>query len=215
MLTLIIGNKNYSSWSLRAWLGLKFSGLDFEEVLIPLDTDSFADDIAEYSDAARVPVLLVNGQSVWDSLAILETIAELAPDVRLWPENSAERARARAISAEMHSGFEALRMTMPMNMHRKLDAFSPAPDAQQDIDRICDIWRDCLDTSGGPWLFDEPTIADAMYAPVASRFRTYAIPMDDACSAYVNTVFAHPAMQSWNAAADTETWIHPDVEAVT
>ncbi len=203
---LIIGNKNYSTWSLRAWLLLSEAGIEFEEERLALDTEGFADKIAQFSPASNVPVLILNGATVWDTMAIAETAAEHWPDRNLWPSNPAARAHARSISAEMHSGFSILREAMPMNcraMGRKVSL----PDALgADIDRVFEIWSDCRRRyqSGGDWLFGEFSVADAMYAPVVLRFRTYGINLPQSAAAYPDRLLQSTALQDWLAAAESE-----------
>ena len=203
---LIIGNKNYSTWSLRAWLLLSEAGIEFEEERLALDTEGFADKIAQFSPASNVPVLILNGATVWDTMAIAETAAEHWPDRNLWPSNPAARAHARSISAEMHSGFSILREAMPMNcraMGRKVSL----PDAlAADIDRVFEIWSDCHRRyqSGGDWLFGEFSVADAMYAPVVLRFRTYGINLPQSAAAYPDRLLQSIALQDWLAAAESE-----------
>lgn len=204
---LIIGNKNYSSWSLRAWLVLAETGIAFDEQRIPMDTPTFKEDIRRLTPAARVPVLILDGQSIWDSLAIAETVAERWPDKGLWPDDPAARAHARSISAEMHSGFFTLRESMPMNC-RAMGRKVPLPDALiADIDRVFDIWSDCHKrySGDGGWLFGRFSIADAMFAPVVLRLRTYGINLPDAARAYPTRLLESDAVQHWLAAAESET----------
>ncbi len=205
-LKLVIGNKNYSSWSLRAWLLLSEAGIAFEEIRIPLDTPEFGDAIRRYSPAGCVPVLLIDERPVWDSLAIAETVAERWPQAQLWPEDPDARAHARAISAEMHAGFAALREAMPMNC-RAMGRRVPLPDAvTRDIDRIFEIWSDCRRRYGddGGWLFNRFSIADAMYAPVVLRFRTYGINLPDAACHYPARLLRSESLQNWLAACESE-----------
>jgi len=205
-LVLVIGNRNYSSWSLRAWLALRHAGAAFEEVRIPLDTPTTREEILEHSPAGKVPVLHDGGLTVWESLAICEYLAERFPEAKLWPEGREARAIARAVSAEMHAGFARLRNAMPMNCRAPLAGKGRAPGVDADIARITAIWRDCRTRfgAGGPFLFGAFTNADAMYAPVVSRFVTYAVALDETCQAYVAAVSALPAMKSWVAAARVE-----------
>jgi glutathione S-transferase len=203
-LTLIIGNKNYSSWSLRAWLLLREAGIEFEEERIALDEPGTADAIAKYTPAGRVPVLRFDDMAVWDSLAIAETVAERFPEKQLWPADDAARAHARSISAEMHSGFTALRQQMPMNCRAMGRQVSLPDDLTADIDRVIAIWSDCERRYGGGWLFGQFSIADAMYAPVVLRFRTYGIKLPDSARVFADRVLESDAMQSWLAAAETE-----------
>ncbi len=203
---LIIGNKNYSSWSLRAWLLLKESGIEFDEHRIVLDTDTSAKEIAAFSSAGRVPILQLGDLVVWDSLAIAETVAERWPEKQLWPADPDERALARSISAEMHSGFFHLRECMPMNcraMGRKVHLPDELGD---DIVRVIEIWADCHRHFGdrGGWLFGDFSIADAMYAPVVLRVRTYGINLPESAGFYPHRLLESAAMQEWLAAAECE-----------
>jgi glutathione S-transferase len=201
---LIIGNKNYSSWSLRAWFLLSEAGIEFEEERILLDKDDTAERIAEFSPAGLLPVLLLDDSTVWDTLAIAETAAERWPEKQLWPSDARLRAHARSVSAEMHSGFDALRAQMPMNC-RAMGRKVPLPEAlTDDIDRVIDIWSQCRKQYGGEWLFGDFSIADAMYAPVVLRFRTYGINLPDAAAGYARRVLESASMQEWLAAAETE-----------
>jgi glutathione S-transferase len=205
-LLLTIGNKNYSSWSLRPWVLLKHLGLAFEERLLPLDTPEFSRDIATISPSRRVPVLQHGSLLVWDSLAICEYACELAG--RGWPRERDARAIARAVSAEMHAGFSILRSQWPMNA-RALGRHTAAnPERAADISRIEDLWADCCRRfgKGGPWLFGEYSVADAMYAPVVLRLRTYGAHLREASAAYVATVLADEHLREWLAAAEAESW---------
>ncbi len=201
---LVIGNKNYSSWSLRAWFLLREAGIEFEEQRICLDVDDTQKNLAEVSPSGCVPVLYIDDTVVWDTLAIAETVAERWPDKQLWPSDPGARAHARSISAEMHSGFAELRARMPMNcraMGRKVSL----PDAlTRDIDRVFAIWTDCYKRYGGDWLFGNFSVADAMFAPVALRFRTYGVNLPDSAYVYAKRVLESPAMQAWLADAETE-----------
>lgn len=205
-LRLIIGNRNYSSWSLRPWMLMKHLGLDFEEHVVPLDTPEFGRDIAPLSPTRRVPVLQHGALTIWDSLAICEYACELAGAGL--PAERAARAVARSVCAEMHSGFSALRTQWPMNA--RATGRRTAPDAQltHDIARIEDLWSECRARfgAGGPWLFGEYSIADAMFAPVVLRFRTYGAELRAASAAYSATVLADEPMRSWLAAAAAEPW---------
>ena len=204
---LVIGNKNYSSWSLRAWLLLKEAGIEFDEHRIALDTPASAQEIAAFSAAGRVPILLLGEATVWDTLAIGETVAERWPEKNLWPADADSRAHARAICAEMHAGFAALRNGMPMNW-RAMGRKVPMPDdLGDDIDRIIAIWADCHHKYGdnGGWLFGEFSIADAMYAPVVLRLRTYGINLPESAGFYPQRLLESSAMQEWLAAAESET----------
>ena len=204
---LVIGNKNYSSWSLRAWLLLSEAGIEFEEIRLALDQPGFDDEIEKYSPASRVPVLVLGDEAIWDTLAIAETVAERWPDRNLWPDDVAARTHARSICAEMHAGFMALRDEMPMNcraMGRKIK-LSDALTA--DIDRIFAIWTDCRQRypNGAGWLFGDFTVADAMFAPVMLRFRTYGINLPESVHAYHDRLLQSEALQDWLLAAESET----------
>lgn len=204
---LVIGNKNYSSWSLRAWLLLSEAGIEFDEQRIPMDTATFKEDIAAISPACRVPVLILDDQPVWDTLAIAETVAERWPDKGLWPDDAAARAHARSVSAEMHSGFATLREAMPMNC-RAMGRKVALPDAlTADMERVVEIWVDCHNRYGdqGRWLFGQFSIADAMFAPVVLRFRTYGINLPDSACSYPQRLLESEAIQHWLAAAESET----------
>jgi len=205
-LTLIIGNKNYSSWSLRSWLAMKHNGLQFNEIRIPLDTPEFLLQIRQYSPSGKVPVLLDGNQTVWESLAILEYLAEEFPDLYWYPEDKNARIVARSISSEMHGGFQKLRNNMPMNCRSKLPGKGMALGVQTDIDRIIKIWQECRQNfgDGGDMLFGKFTIADAMYAPVVMRFVTYGVQVDNVCQDYMEAIMALPAMQEWVEASEVE-----------
>ena len=209
-LTIYLGNKNYSSWSLRPWLVLKRTTVDFDEVVVPLYQASTRETILKYSPSGRLPALHHGEVRVWDSLAICEYLADSFPTFTLWPKEPAARALARAVSAEMHSGFAALRQQLPMNVRSSFPGREITTEAQADINRIMAIWRDCrtrLGKDGGDFLFGEFTIADAMYAPVVTRFRTYRIELEREADAYCDAVMALPAMQEWLAAAKNEPMI--------
>jgi glutathione S-transferase len=210
---LVIGNKNYSSWSLRPWLALKMLGLPFSEERIALDQPDTAARIGRFSSAGRVPILIENGVTWWDSLAIIEHLAELEP--ALWPADPAARAMARSIAAEMHSGFQALRNELPMNVRASGRKVEASPAALADIARIKTIWNEARRRFGvgGPWLFDSFSAADAMYAPVASRFATYGIDLDPPLRRYQSAVLDCAAMREWAeaAAAEPERIEHEEV----
>jgi len=212
--TLIIGNRNYSSWSLRAWLVLKKTGAEFEETVIPLGQPDSREQILRFSPSGLGPVLLHGERTVWETLAIAETLAELFPDARLWPKDPEARAMARAISAEMHAGFTELRRNMPMNIRASYPGAGMTEAVQKDINRIESIWRDCRKRfgSGGSMLFGSFTIADAMFAPVATRFTTYGVELGETAEAYVQALAAYPAMEEWTVAAGNEPWIIPEYE---
>lgn len=206
MRTLYIGDKNLSSWSLRPWLALRHAEVPFQEGVVRLDRPDTKANLLAVSPSGRVPALTERNLVLWDSLAIVEFAAELVPS--LWPADRAERALARTVSAEMHSGFAALRTNCPMDIHGALgrDAYTcrTAPGVAADVARIEAIWRMCLERSGGPFLFGAFTIADAMYAPVVTRFRTYGVPLAPDLQAYADAVWALPAMVEWVAGARAE-----------
>jgi glutathione S-transferase len=209
-LTLVIGNKNYSSWSMRPWLALSAAGIAFDEVQIPLYTGA-ADKqrILGFSPAGKVPVLVDGDITVWDSLAIIEYAAERFPEAELWPQDPASRAHARSISAEMHSGFAALRNECGMNLHRPVGAKRLSAQAEADIARIQHIWSECRERyqKNGPYLFGAFTAADAMYAPVVHRFRTYAIEVSPGVREYMAAMQALPAFAAWTSAGLAETLV--------
>ncbi len=204
--TLVIGDKRFSSWSLRPWLALKQIGLPFREVQILLRRPETKAEILKHSPSGRVPCLIDGTVSVWDSLAILEYLNELKPDARLWPADRATRAHARAISAEMHSGFAALRQHLGMDLKREPARGEWPAEAAADIERVQTIWAECRARYGtaGPFLFGNVTAADAMYAPVVTRFHRYGVRLDPVLAAYRDAVLALPAMQDWTAAAQKE-----------
>ncbi len=205
-LTLVIGNKNYSSWSLRGWLMVKHTGAPFDEVRIVLDTPTTRADLLRHSPSGRVPVLHDGDVTVWDTLAICEYLAERFPAAGLWPDDRLARARARAVSAEMHAGFATLREAMPMNCRAHLPGKGRGPGVQDDIDRIAALWRDCRERhgAGGDMLFGGFSAADAMFAPVAARFVTYEVDLDPTSRANADAVWSRPAMREWVAAAGAE-----------
>lgn len=213
--TLIIGNKNYSSWSLRAWLLLREAGIEFEEHRVALDLEDTQSQIAVYTDAGRVPVLILDGITIWDTLAIAETVAERWPEKQLWPADAAARAYARSVSAEMHSGFEVLRNSMPMNCRAMGRKVALPDELTADIDRIIAIWSDCHKrySANGDWLFGNFSIADAMFAPVVLRFRTYGINLPESAGAFGRRLLESPAMQEWLVAAETEIEVIEQDEA--
>ena len=204
--TLVIGDKNLSSWSLRPWLALRVFGIDFEELRLPLDTPEFRTRIGEFSPTGKVPALLHDGVAVWESLAILEYINETFLGGRGWPHERAPRAHARAIAAEMHAGFAALRRELPLNLQRRGAPATPGPEAARDITRVQQLWRDARGRfgTGGPFLFGGFGLADAMYAPVALRFVAYGIALTAEAQAYVEAITALPAVIEWRAAAEAE-----------
>ncbi len=217
-LHLIIGNKNYSSWSLRPWLAMKVAGIAFEETLVCLDTAEFKLHVSALSNgaASRVPVLIDGDICVWESLAILEYVAEKFPQCRLWPEPEAARAHARAIAAEMHAGFAALRRQLPMNIRRPVKERALDSAAAADVARIDAIWSECRARfgGGGPYLYGAFGVADAMYAPVVWRFHTYAVGVSALARDYMRAVMALPASLQWREAARSEPWVlsHDEVD---
>jgi glutathione S-transferase len=205
--TLVIGNKNYSSWSLRPWLLMRQAGLDFREIRIALYTPESKAQIRAHSPSGRVPCLVDGGLAIWDSLAICEYLAERHPRLELWPAASAARAVARSVSAEMHSGFQHLRTNMSMNCRGRFPGLGRSVEVAGEIDRIQRLWADCRARFGGsgPFLFGRFSIADAMYAPVVLRFRTYQVQLNPVSREYADAVLALPALQEWVAAAVAET----------
>ncbi len=216
-LTLVIGNKNYSSWSMRPWLALRANNIAFEEVFIPLYTgDADKKRILGFTRSGKVPALIDDDVTIWDSLAIIEYIAEMFPEARLWPEDRARRAHARSISAEMHSGFMALRNECGMNLHRQVGAIALSADARANVARIEQIWIECRERYGksGPFLFGTFGGADAMFAPVVHRFRSYAIEVTPEARDYMDTMMALPAFQEWTQAGLAETIVIDKFETV-
>jgi glutathione S-transferase len=212
--TLIIGNRNYSSWSLRGWLAASQSGIDFETELVRLSEPGSHAALLRHSPPGRVPVLRHGERVVWDSLAIIEYLAEQCPQAGLWPADADARAMARSIAAEMHAGFSALRGAMPMNLRKALPGKGRGPGVAGDIERIGAIWRETRGRFGsaGPFLFGQYSAADAMYTPVASRFRTYGVGLDPTCQAYADAVLGWPAFLAWQTEALKEPWIIPEDE---
>lgn len=209
-LTIYLGNRNYASWSLRAWLALKATGEAFEEVVIPLFQPGSKETLLKYSPSGKVPALHHGETVVWDSLAICGYLAETFPEAGLWPADPAAKAVARSISAEMHASFQAQRSQFPMNIRSNFPGREVTPEAQADINRVMAIWRQCRNRYGeknGDFLFGSFTIADAMYAPVVTRFRTYKFDLEREVDAYCDAIMAWPAMQEWVAAACNEPMI--------
>jgi glutathione S-transferase len=214
-ITIYLGNKNYSSWSLRPWLALKGVGVEFEELVIPLDEPTSRANILRHSPSGKVPALKHGEILVFESLAIIEYLAEAFPAAKLWPDMPAERAHARSISAEMHGGFSNLRSHLPMNIRSVFPNRGITLEAQNDINRVTAIWRDCRKRFGdgrGDFLFGAFTGADAMFAPVVSRFRTYKVDLDEVSQAYADAVWALPAMQQWLADSRNEPMIIESAE---
>ena len=208
MYSLLVGNLNYSSWSVRPWLAMKAAGIAFEDKVIPLYEPGSKDEILSHSPAGKVPILTDGAVTVWDSLAIIEYLAEKEPEVGLWPSAPARRARARSVCAEMHSGFLALRREMPMNLRRRPKAIDLSDEARADIARIDAIWNGCREQAGadGPFLFGAFCAADAMFAPVVGRFHIYDIAVSPGARAYMDAVMAHPAWRELMARAREESW---------
>lgn len=203
--SLTLSSKNYSSWSLRGWLLVRFAGLPFTEKLVEVDNAAAKAELLLLAPSVRVPRLEHEDVAVWDTLAIGEYLNEIKPRAGLLPADPAARAHCRAICGEMHSGFSALRSALPMNLKLKLDNFTVWSRARGDIERITEIWRECLTQYGGPYLFGKKRgMADAMYAPVAARFNSYGIALDPLCAAYCATILGMPEMQEWIAAARQE-----------
>jgi glutathione S-transferase len=202
--TITLSSKNYSSWSLRGWLMAKFAGIDFEEAIVAPDNADARAEILLLSPSILVPCLTYEGIKVWDTLAIGEFLNEIAPKSGLLPKDRAKRAHCRSICGEMHSGFVSLRQALPMNIKGRFPQFKIWSKAKADIERIVAIWRECLEAYGGPFLFGELSMADAMYAPVISRFRTYDVALDAKTQAYADRIWALPAMVEWREAAMAE-----------
>jgi glutathione S-transferase len=208
--TLYIGPKNYSSWSLRPWLVLKWAGIAFNEHPIALDRPGYGEgriaDVVAVSPNGLVPALHVDGHVIWDTLAIAEWAHEQIGN--LWPADAWARAHARSATAEMHSGFAPVRRDLPMNILRRCPEQDWLPETRRSIDRICALWTDCRGTYGadGPWLFGERSIADAFYAPIATRFRTYSVTLDAISAAYVDTLMSDTAFREWEAACIPDSW---------
>jgi glutathione S-transferase len=213
-LRLILGNKNYSSWSFRPWIAMKVAGIAFDEEVISLNAADFKERVTRVSGAGKVPALVEGPVQVWESLAILEYLAERFPAAGLWPSDPAARAQARAIAAEMHAGFVPLRRHLPMNMWRPVKPRELPAEVQVNVRRIEAMWADCRTRfgAGGPYLFGRLGAADAMYAPVVSRFHTYAVEVGAPTRAYMTAVMALPAWREWYAAAIAEPWVLPEDE---
>ena len=214
-LTIYLGNRNYASWSLRAWLALKATGAAFEEVVIPILVPGSKETLIKYSPSGKVPALHHGDIVVWDSLAICGYLGDVFPDAGLWPAEPAAKAMARSVSAEMHSSFQALRGQFPMNIRARVPGREISPEAQTDINRVMAIWRQCRNRFGekdGDFLFGGFTVADAMYAPVVTRFRTYGFDLERESDAYCEAIMALPAMQEWAAAAKDEPMVIDEYE---
>jgi len=213
-LHLVIGNKNYSSWSFRPWIAMKVAGIPFDEEVVSLDAADFKARVTRISGTGKVPALTDGQALVWESVAILEYLAEKFPNARLWPADPAARAHARAIAAEMHAGFVPLRRLLPMNMWRPVQKRDLTPEVQANVRRIEAMWTDCRTRHGadGPFLFGRFGAADAMYAPVVSRFHTYDVEVNAVARAYMAAVMALPAWGEWRTAALREPWVLPEDE---
>lgn len=217
---LYVGNKNYSSWSLRPFLALRWAGVDVDVTVMPLQGEGLGQarmkEILAVSPSGRVPALQVGDVVIWDSLAICEWAAEQAPDQQLWPTDSLVRAEARAATCEMHAGFAALRRDQSMNIRRRVPTRAWPMEVAADIARITALWTELRTRHGarGPWLFGQRTIADAFYAPVVARFRTYGVPMEGVCAAYSKTVLDDAAFREWEQDALKETWTMPTTDAL-
>ncbi len=211
-LRLIIGNKNYSSWSFRPWLAMKVGGIAFDETVISLEAKDFKQRVTAVSGAGRVPVLIDGDVRVWESLAIIEYLAENYPQACLWPADASARAWARAVASEMHAGFLSLRRHLPMNVARPVKRRALDDGAAADAARIDAIWSECRAAFGGPFLFGRFGAADAMFAPVVWRFHTYAVELSAAARSYMAAVMALPAWNEWRDAARREPWVLPHDE---
>lgn len=214
--TIVLGNKNYSSWSMRPWLVLAHVGVPFDEIVIPLDQEETKEMILRHSPSGKVPCLHHGPLTVWDSLAICEYLNEQFPAKQLWPADPKARMVARSVSAEMHAGFQALRENMPMNIRATKAGKGRTAASEIDIRRIIEIWRSCRGRFGdaGPFLFGTFSIADAMFAPVVTRFRTYDVALSGSAAEYAATVWDLPSVQQWIAAARAETWVNPKYDSI-
>jgi glutathione S-transferase len=213
-LHLVIGNKNYSSWSFRPWLAMKVGGIAFDETVISLEAPDFKTRVTALGGSGRVPVLIDGDVRVWESLAILEYLAEKFPAAGLWPHDPAARAHARAVASEMHGGFVSLRRDLPMNVARPIKSRALDPGAANDVARIDSIWRECRAeyAAGGTFLFGPFGAVDAMFAPVVWRFHTYAVEVSEAARGYMRAIMALPAWNEWREAARRESWVLPQDE---
>ncbi|WP_293867285.1 glutathione S-transferase family protein [uncultured Alsobacter sp.] len=218
MLKLVIGNKAYSSWSLRPWLLMKVHGIPFEEQLVLLDTPEFRKEVASFKAGSTVPILVDGPITVWESIAIMDHLADRFPDKVMWPRDLAARSFARAISAEMHAGFRALRAACPMNLRKRYAHADRGELVTKDVSRVTWLWKQARarfgEPAGGPFLFGSFTAADAMYAPVVTRLQTYSIPVDAGIRAYMDAILDLPAFVAWQEAAMAEPWIvgHDEVD---
>jgi glutathione S-transferase len=210
---LIIGNKNYSSWSFRPWIAMAEGGIAFDETLVPFNDDAGNPEFLKYSPAGRVPVLKHGDLTLWESLAILEYLAETFPDAQLWPQDAGKRAMARVVANEMHAGFGALRARCPMNMRRPVAGIGDNPAVAKDVGRIVELWRDALAASGGPFLFGAFSNADAMYAPVVNRLHVYDLTDDSTARGYMDQMMSLKTWKDWEEAGRNEPWVVPADEA--
>ena len=208
-LKLIIGNKNYSSWSMRPWIAMKVAGIAFDEMVIPLYEPGSREQVLQHSPAGKVPVLVDGDQRIWESLAILEYLAEKFPEANLWPDDTRARIHARVVATEMHGGFQALRKNCPMNLWLPVKSRPLPEDAMADVRRIAALWADCRIRFGqrGPFLFGDFGAADAMYAPVVARLHAYGLSLDGTTRAYMDRIMALPAWSEWREAALKEPWV--------
>ncbi|MEM7706181.1 MAG: glutathione S-transferase family protein [Pseudomonadota bacterium] len=204
---LYIGNKNYSSWSLRVWLALRVKNIPFEEALRPFDVENDYADFFEFSPSGKVPVLHSDGQAIWESLSILEFVAEKYPDRGLWPMDVKIRSKARSIAHEMHGGFMSLRSACPMNIRRRVESIDVGAGVLKDVRRVEQIWEDCLTESGGPFLFGDFSIADSMYAPIVNRLEVYELSQADSVLKFSEAIKSLPAWDQWVEAAVAEEWV--------
>jgi len=213
-LTLIVGNKAYSSWSMRPWLALRHAGARFDEIRVPLYTPGYKAELLRLNPAGKVPALKSGDLVIWESLAICEYVAELFPPAKLWPADASERAQARALCTEMHAGFTTIRTAMPFNCRAKGRQVASSAELESEIARVQTIWRECRSAHAkrGPWLFGHFTIADAMFAPVALRFLTYGVQLDGVSGDYVDTVYKDRGVQDWIRAARHEHEVIPSSE---
>lgn len=212
MLKLVIGNKRYSSWSMRPWILMKEFGIPFEEIVVPLYREDSKPALLAHSPAGKVPVLKDGSLSVWDSLAIIDYVADLFPDLAIWPRDRAARAHARSLACEMHAGFAALRSECSMNFGRAARPVSLSEAARAEVDRIDAAWRDALSLSGGPFLFGPFSAADAMFAPIVQRLDSYMIPVSPKSRVYMETIKSLPAWLEWSVSARGEEWRLPQFE---
>ena len=204
---LYIGNKNYSSWSLRVWLALKVKKIPFEEDLRPFDVENDYADFFEFSPTGKVPVLRTGNQTIWESLSILEFLAEEFPDRKLWPQDALLRSEARSISHEMHAGFVSLRSACPMNMRRRIESIDVDSAVMKDVRRIEQMWDHCLSESGGPFLYGDFSIADAMYAPIVNRLEVYELSKADSVANFSNAITSLEPWKDWVESSFGEDWV--------